>query len=451
MKKTQILGYGIGSFGKDFTNIVISSYLLVFYTNVLGIAPATAGIIMMVSKIWDAINDPMMGVIADKTNTRWGKFRPYILFVPIPLAVFSVLTFLNVDFSYIGKVVWAAVTYNMTSMLFTMYDVPMLGMVPTLTEKPNERSSLVASGRFFTTVAIMAGVTLAFPLIEKFGGGSETENLSKGYPLFLALMGGVSCISAWIAFANTKEVVRNVQSSPSIKDLLKTLVGNKPLIVLQLANLFFSMGMMTGTSIGVFYILYFIEKPELIASYMFVLTAAFSISTFMVSPILKKISKEIFIIGAVVIVCICNVFLFVFGKTNIPLLYILSAISSGASFAPAIVLTIMVTDVADNTEYKEGYRADGVLFSINSFAIKVATAVNSGLIGIMLSLCGYDALNHVQSAATQTGINAIRYIYQAIALVICVIILKKYPLNEGRMKTVREALKIKREGADNHD
>jgi Na+/melibiose symporter-like transporter len=184
---------------------------------------------------------------------------------------------------------------------------------------------------------------------------------------------------------------------------------------------------------------------------MFVLTAAFSLSTLLVSPILKKISKESFVIAAIIIVCICNAFLFVFGKTNIPLLYILSAISSGSSFAPAIVLTIMVSDVADYTEYQEGYRADGVLFSINSFCIKVGTAVNSGLIGIMLSLCGYDALSHVQSTSTQTGINVIRYVYQAVALLICAIIIKKYPLNESRMKTVREALKTRREGADCHE
>ena len=206
MNRRKIWGYGVGALGKDLANIVISSYLLVFYTNVLGISAAAGGTIMMVTKIWDAINDPMMGIVADKTKTRWGKFRPYLLFVPIPLAVCAVLTFTPVSFSYTGKLIWAAVTYTLTNTLFTCYDVPMLGMVPSLSDSPRDRNALATSGRFFTTIAILLGSTFAYPMIQYLGGGAEVQNLKKGYPAFLAILGVISIAGAWIAFASTKEV-----------------------------------------------------------------------------------------------------------------------------------------------------------------------------------------------------------------------------------------------------
>lgn len=432
MKKTRILGYGIGSLGKDLVNIIISSYLLIFYTNILGISPIAAGIIMMLTKIWDAANDPLMGIIADKTRSRWGKFRPYLLFVPIPLAVGGILTFMPVSFSMAGKIVWAAVTYTFTNTLFTCYDVPFLGMIPSLSKDPNERNSLVTAGRFFTTLAIMIGSIFAYPLIELFGGGSENKNLAKGYPVVLSLFGVVSIICAWIAFFNTKETEHQTSDVISAKKLLICAFSkNRPLYMLEGATLFFSMGMMVATTIGAYYISYVIGTPALIAVYMFALTLAMAVGTLFVPVLLKYLSQKRFILYSYMIIAMSNILMFfIFPKSkNIPLLLILSFISNGAAFAPAIVMTTMVADVADYTANKKGYRADGLIFSVNSFIIKLATAINSGIIGIMLSVCHYDSALKVQPRETVLGINCIRYIYPIAALVISFIFIILYPLN----------------------
>lgn len=441
MKKAKIWGYGAGSLGKDFVNIVISSYLLIYYTNVLGISAAAGGTIMMVTKIWDAVNDPMMGILADKTKTRWGRFRPYLLLVPIPLAVCSVLAFTPVDFAMTGKIIWAAVTYTLTSMLFTCYDVPILGMVPSLTKDTQERNALVTSSRFFTTIAILLGSTLAFPMIQLFGGGGERENLAKGYPLFLAAAGVVSVIFAWIAFASTKEVEHQGEETLSVKKLLGALKNNKPMYMLQGANLFLSMGMMVSTAVGAYYIMYVVNKPALISVYMLALSSAMTVSTLFVPGMLKRMSKQTFITGCIIITVIINILLYNIGSANIPLLLLLSFIGNGCAFAPAVVLTTMISDVADYTEYKKGYRADGVLFSINSFVVKLATAVNSGVIGWLLAYCGYDAGKQIQSAATVTGINIVRYIYPIVALIICLVFVKWYPLKDKTLKEMRENTK----------
>lgn len=148
MNNSKVIGYGIGSLGKDLALGVIGSYLLIFYTDILGISAAAAGAILVLTKIWDAVNDPIMGTIVDKTNTKWGRFRPYVLFVPIPLAVFSALCFVAPDFSTTGKVIYALVTYTITGMLFTAYDVPLWGMVPSITNNQNESNKCISSARF---------------------------------------------------------------------------------------------------------------------------------------------------------------------------------------------------------------------------------------------------------------------------------------------------------------
>ena len=183
MNRRKIWGYGVGALGKDLANIVISSYLLVFYTNVLGISAAAGVTIMMVTKIWDAINDPMMGIVADKTKTRWGKFRPYLLFVPIPLAVCAVLTFTPVSFSYTGKLIWAAVTYTLTNTLFTCYDVPMLGMVPSLSDSPRDRNAgnigaLLHNNCYFAWEHLRLSDDSVF---RRRRGGTESEERIPGF------------------------------------------------------------------------------------------------------------------------------------------------------------------------------------------------------------------------------------------------------------------------------
>ena len=207
MPKRKIVGYGVSSLGKDLCNIIISTYLMLFYTNILGISAFAGGMIMMGTKIWDAINDPIMGVVADNTRTRWGKYRPYVLFVPPLLAIFGVLVFIPVNFSNVGKVAWAAVTYVIMSMLSTAFNIPVLSLMPSLTKDPKERAELATCQTFFTTMAVVLGSTFVYPIIKLLGGGSETSNLAKGYPWAMVIAGIILITTGWTTFASTKEVI----------------------------------------------------------------------------------------------------------------------------------------------------------------------------------------------------------------------------------------------------
>src|SRR5690625_1606061 len=147
VKVSEKLSYGVGALGKDFYMGLITIYLLVYFTDVAGISAAAGGMILLVARIWDAINDPIMGVIVDKTKSRWGKFRPYILFTPIVLGISSVALFTVPNFSNIGLFIYFLIVYMIWGMAFTAYDVPIMSLAPAITKNTHERTGLLASSK----------------------------------------------------------------------------------------------------------------------------------------------------------------------------------------------------------------------------------------------------------------------------------------------------------------
>lgn len=444
MSKGRILGYGVSSLGKDLCNIIISTYLMLFYTNILGISAFAGGMIMMGTKIWDAVNDPIMGVIADKTKSRWGKYRPYILFVPPLLAIFGVLVFIPVNFSNVGKVTWAAVTYVIMSMLSTAFNIPVLSLMPTLTKNPKERSALATCQTFFTTLAVVLGSTFAYPLIKLLGGGSETSNLAKGYPWAMAVAGIILIASGWTTFISTREEIETTQvESLKITQRFRNLL-HKPFAAVEGINFLFTLAMSVGNAMGSYYVLYVLNNEALLSIYMFIMTIAMTCVTVIIPSVLKRLSREKALVMFLLIGIASHVSMFILGDKNIPLLLVLTFVGSACSFAPATIVTIMCTDVSDYTFYRTGRREDGVMYSINNLTAKIAQAINSGLLGILLSACGFDAALSVQSASTITGLNIMRYLYPIIPFAGAIIFALIYPLKGKMLEDVRAAIAEKK-------
>lgn len=444
MPKRKIVGYGVSSLGKDLCNIIISTYLMLFYTNILGISAFAGGMIMMGTKIWDAINDPIMGVVADNTRTRWGKYRPYVLFVPPLLAIFGVLVFIPVNFSNVGKVAWAAVTYVIMSMLSTAFNIPVLSLMPSLTKDPKERAELATCQTFFTTMAVVLGSTFVYPVIKLLGGGSETSNLAKGYPWAMVIAGIILITTGWTTFASTKEVIdTNAKENLSLGQRAKILI-NKPFLALTGINMLFSLGMSVGNAMGSYYVLYVLKNEGLMPVYMFAMTIAMTAITLVIPSVLKVISREMAVVLFLVISSVTNIIMFFFGGSNIILLLVLTFISSACAFAPAVIVTIMSTDVSDYTVYKSGQRVDGLLYAMNNLTVKLAQAINSGLLGILLSVCGFNAaLGINQSTATISGLNFMRCIYPIIPFIGAIICALIYPLKGKALDDMRKSIQIK--------
>lgn len=405
MSGLQILGYGLGSLGKDLALGVIGSYLLIFYTDVLGISSVAAGVIFLVTKIWDAINDPMMGALADRSpRTKFGKYRPYILFTAVPLSVLCVMCFLSPDFSVSGKVAYAAITYTLTGMVFTAYDVPLWAMVPSLTNDEGTKNKLIAVARTFTTVAMMVASAAAFDMIVKLGGGTEVENLRVGYPKFMAIIGVISVIFAVITFMSTKEV-NYVDAPPASGNIFKSFktILCKPLIMVLLSMVCCAFCMILPSVVGTFYMLYYLERPDLIGAYMGI-SMGTGIITSIISPmIMKKVPANTLSKVGFIMQVAAGVVVFFVGTKSIPVLFICFA---GVGLATGILMVTITTMLAQTAGYiaqTKGQGADGVCFSMNSFAIKVGQAIASALVSFLLAMTGYVA-NAKQTETALMGI-----------------------------------------------
>ncbi len=428
----RIIGYGLGSMGKDLALGVIGSYLLVFYTDVLGIGAAAAGLILVLTKIWDAINDPMMGSIVDRSKrTKWGKYRPYILFVPIPLAVFSALCFLAPDWSMGAKIAYAAITYTITGMLFTAYDVPLWGMLPSLSSDFHTRNKLTASARTFTTLAMLIASAIAMPAIIGLGGGTDPESMKKGYPLFMVIIGIISIVCAWITFASTKEVVYDEEAEKTKKEgFLKQLRSAmcKPLIIVLVAMVFNAMNMILPSVAGVYYMTYYLHRPDMIPVYMMVTMGVGLVTTILAPVLMKKISPKKLSMIAFALSALVGFIIFFVGVGDLTALFVLFAIPGLCTGILMVSITTMLTQTSDYVAERKGKRYDGVVFSMNSLAIKVGQAIASGLVSVILVITNYQANVMEQTQEAATGILMARSILPAVLAVIGLIVVLMFKL-----------------------
>jgi sugar (glycoside-pentoside-hexuronide) transporter len=426
MKFPQILGYGLGSLGKDFALGVMGSYLLIFYTDVFGIPASAAGIIFLVTKLWDAINDPMMGAIADRSPvTKRGKYRPYILFTAIPLSILCVLCFLSPELSTAGKVAYAAITYTITGMIFTAYDVPLWSMVPSLTTNENTKNKLISAARTFTTVAMFLASAIAYDAIIKLGGGEEVSNFRKGYPRFMAIIGVVSVIFAFITYFSTKEV-NTPDVPPQEANIFKGFVKVicKPLILVLLAMVCCAFSMILPSVSGTYYMIYYLGRPDLIGAYMGICMGLGIVTSILAPILMKKFSARTLAAIAFGVQVIAGVVIYIVGKGNLALLFVCFGAVGLTVGMLMVTITTMLTQTAGYVAQRQGYRADGTCFSMNSFSIKVGQAIASAVVSFLLAATGYVA-GAEQSSTALTGILLSRSIIPAIVAalgLICVLL-----------------------------
>ncbi len=268
------LGYGLGDAGFNFYWIIIGSYLLYFYTDIFGLTPAVASIMFLVTKIIDAFTDPLMGMLADRTQTRWGKFRPYLLFGALPMAGAATLTMSTPELTGTGKLIWAYATYSMMMLCYTILSTPYSSLSGVLTANTQERNSIFGIRFFF---AYLTGIIVgaATPeLAEFFGQGDE----AKGWQSTMALYSCVATILFWVTFFSTKERIQPVikQKNKPLRDILD-LIDNRPWLILFILAMIIMVTLTLRGSSSAYYFKYFVERPDLMGSYIGLQMAAYAI------------------------------------------------------------------------------------------------------------------------------------------------------------------------------
>ncbi|MFO7636820.1 MAG: glycoside-pentoside-hexuronide (GPH):cation symporter [Clostridia bacterium] len=423
------LSYGVGALGKDFYAGLFSTYLMIYFTDVFGIGAAAVGTLIIIARIWDAVNDPIMGMVVDKTDTRMGKFRPYLLVVPVVMGAAMIGLFTVPELGYAGKLAWAYFFYILAGMCFTAYDVPIMSMAPAISNIPQERTSLLTFSRFFTYLGAMSVAIVAMPAVKALGGGND----ARGYQLFVAILVAIAIAAAWTTFFNTKERVVVKGARIGLKDYKHLLMNNKPLLIIIFAVILTATGQSIVGSVSLYFFTYVLGRPDLIP--LFMGTGALVILVLPFVPAITRRFGKIKTTKAVLVyqILLGSVSFIVYMTAGANLYYVLFvAISTTICTALPLVTTIsMVADTVDYGEFKTGVRSEGLIFSMNSFALKVGMALASGVAGYVLAISGYVP-NVDQTWLARTGIIALMTIIPVLFNVLFYIILTKYDLTEDK-------------------
>ena len=427
--------YGIGSLGKDLYMGFISFYLMIYFTDVFGISALAVGSLFFIARVWDAINDPIMGVIADKTNTRFGKYRPYSLIIPFFAAICFILMLNPPQLHGDGKVLWAYITYIGLGMAYTALDVPMISMVPTFTSNPEEKTSILAFQRWFAFLAFVLAAMVTPPLIEKLGN----ENTALGYQYYGYMIAIISIICSLGMFFNVKEK-RNLSNLPknTVKDYWNILKENKPFQKVVGIRIAYDFGMSISSGVTVYWVIYFLQKPDLV-SVLTPITYGTGLVGFLIIPtIIKKIGKKKASAYGFWGLILSSILKLVFAK-NLTMV-IISLIITGFAIALLNLSNVsMLADTAEYAQWKLGKRSDSLLFAINTFAYKISMAFAGGVTGLLLSLANYVP-NIPQSELTLTVINLMFSVGPILFLLIGLLIVKKYELTEDAYSQIMDEL-----------
>lgn len=444
------VGYSLGDMASNLYFQIVMSFIPIFYTDVFGLPAAALSVMFLVTRLWDAVNDPMMGMIADRTNTKWGKYRPYLLLLALPFAIVSVLTFTTPGFEDTGKLIYAYVTYTLMMMMYTAVNVPYSALMGVMTPSNEERTEL-SSYRFVAAFlgALIVQSSLLY-LVKYFGNGDD----ATGWQMAVATLGGLAVILFAISFFTTKERVAPPKEQESnFKQDLKDLFSNKPWLLIAGATIFQLTYIVLRSGSVTYYMKYFVQAQDFsFFGNVTHLSVEFLTSTFMVS------GSVVAIIGAILTKWFTKKFdkrntyaaflaisaLFTFGHfflapDDIVLIYLFNLILSFFFGTVSVLQWAMYTDTADYSEWKNGRRATGLIMAASLFALKLGLTLGGAIIGWVLAYSGFIA-NEVQTAEASGGILMLVSVYPAIVGLCGAAVMILYPLTNKKLAEIEADL-----------
>ncbi|HTM83135.1 MFS transporter [Asticcacaulis sp.] len=430
------ISYGSGDFGFNLYWTTISAFLLIFYTDSFGLSAAAAGTMLLTTKLVDAFADPIMGAVADRTRTKWGRFRPWLLWAAVPLAASGVLTFTTPDLDSTAKLIYAYATFALMMVIYSIINIPYGALSGVLTNDPQARTQL-NSFRFVGGFLGGTFVTFMTPkLVKALGGANEV----LGWQLTMTLYGVIACGLFATLFLTARERVEPIAEkavSPwkDIGDLLQ----NRPWLIMFVLALVVMVTISTRMGASAYYIKYYVGKPEQTAAFLTVYGMALAVGS-LITPLLTRfIDKRRLLIILMVLVGILSSAFFFIPKDQIGLMYGLQ-IAIGLCLGPKSPLTFsMYADCADYNEYKTGRRATAMTFAAATFSQKLGGALASFVIGSVLASLGYVA-NQAQSGASQTGIVLLISIVPGALALIAAVIMYFYNLTDARLADIQTVL-----------
>jgi GPH family glycoside/pentoside/hexuronide:cation symporter len=434
------IGYSLGDTASHFVWDMVGFWLLFFYTDVYGISAAAAGTIMLVARFWDMAVDPIIGVISDRTNTRWGKFRPYILFGAVPYAVLAILTFTTPNLGEVGKIIYAGATYILLMTAYATINLPYSALGAVMTDDTYERAGL-NTYRFIAGFAGQFVVTgLALTLAQYFGHGDK----SQGFQYTLFLFAGLSLVFFFITFQTTRERVQPPKAQKnSLKEDVHNLFQNKAWVILALVGIIsFIMFAMQNAAIA-YYFKYYLGKEDNVQLFNVIGTVALIVALPLSKPLAKRFGNRNVFIGSSLISGLFFILIYLARVQDITTIYVFNIIAKMA-YAPAVpLLWTMIADSADYGEWKTGRRSTGLYFSAAVFAQKAGWGIGAAIAGWILAWSSFVP-NVVQNTTAITGIKLLVSVIPGVLYMSCAIFMIFYKIDKKTTDQMKIDLDAKR-------
>jgi sugar (glycoside-pentoside-hexuronide) transporter len=434
-------GYSLGDLAANFIFQAMLALQLDFYTHTFGLTAAQAGTLFLVVGLGVACLNPVMGMIADRTNTQWGKFRPWLLWSALPFGIIGVLTFTTPDISPTGKLVYAWTTYILLRVIYTVNNVPYASITAVMTLDPDERTSIASYRQIAANSAGFIIASLAIPMVRFFGHGND----ARGYQLTMGLLSVLSVIFFVIAFFCTEERIKpDPQQRTSLSQDLSDLFSNRPWIMLFGATLFYFAAIVIRGNVMLPYFRFVAGNVDLFAWFNGFGLAALLAGVACSTAVSVRMGKRSLYVGSMVLTGIFNLLLYVIPPDATAVIIgteVLRQFSFGLS---GPIIWAMMGDVADYGEWKTGRRASGTVTAAVVFALWAGLALGGAIAGWLFSLYGFVSDAAAQTAQAQSGILLTASVYAGLAFFVSAMFMFMYPVSREMNREIADELAARR-------
>lgn len=435
-------GYGLGDLASNFFWQMFAIFIAKFYTDVFLIGAATVGTMLLVTRVADAFVDPMIGVIADRTRTRYGRFRPYLVWMALPMAITSVLAFTTPDLDGDAKVLYAYVTLSLMMIAYSAINIPYSALLGVLTPSSTERTS-VTSWRFaMALIPVFIIVNATLPMASWFGGG---DNSPHGWMMVMIVYASIATLLFVATFLLTKERVQpeTTERTPLRRDL-RDLLANRPWVALSVVGIAALTHANIRATAGVFYFEQVVtDGKDWFGPVMTSGAVAFIAGVILTAPLARRIGKKRFYLGSMLLTAASTAAFYWVPTDNLAMVWAGHVLISLFVAPTAPLVWAMYADTADYSEWKSGRRATGLVFSAASFAQKIGWAIGGAGVGWMLAWFGYMP-GVPQSAATLEGITLMMSLVPAVAALLACVGIWFYELDEPVVNRMTAELQQRR-------
>jgi glucuronide carrier protein len=430
LRPGQYLGYAAGEVANNLTFQMVSAFLLIYYTDVAGISAATAGTLLLVVRVWGGFTDLAAGRSVDATSTRWGKFRPYLLFGPLPLLALLVATFsIPSGLGDGGKLAWALLSYALFSLAYSFVNIPYGSLAAAMTQEPDARAKLSSSRAVSASLTILLIAVIVAPQI---GGAGDLQRSLTVTTAAFAVIG--LALYLW-CFATSREAVQREVAKATLRDTVDMLRHNRPLLLLCASTLLFLTGMFSLSTVAVYYARDVLGDADLYIVMTLVQTVAMVVAAALIPKAVAAVGKKrAYIISGVVAVLAAVAF--ALAPSSAPAIGIASygILGLGLGAISALIFALQA-DTVDFGEWRSGVRAEGASYSVLSFTRKAGQGIGGAAAAYTIGFGGYVSGMATQTDTALTSIRIAAGIVPAVAVVAATAVMLAYPLTEQVFRT----------------